>query len=380
MPLLAHALGQCQYSLQKVRRIVRQSLQTAILLCLPAWLVMWNCDRVLLALGQSGELAELSTTMMRSFQWGLLPYLGFTALRSFLAAIERPLWTVLVIVGAVFFNAVIGWILIFGHAGLPALGLRGAGIAGALTNFFMFFSLVLILQFNKALNRYHLLRNFHYPDWKRLRTFWKIGLPVGTIQVIDTSIFYTATNVMGWIGVDTLAAHALVHQITSAFISIPVGLSQAGTIRVGRAFGAGQMNGARFAGWSLYLFCCVVMFIPAILFLFAPEMLVSVFVDTSRPKNAALVAIAVNLLAVGAIFVIVDGLQFAAIAALRGLQDTFVPLMLAIVAYWGIGLPIGVALAFWFDFGGIGIWLGLTTALLVVGCFATLRWVKLVYR
>jgi MATE family multidrug resistance protein len=156
---------------------------------------------------------------------------------------------------------------------------------------------------------------------------------------------------------------------------VPLGLNQAVTIRVGRAFGAGDVSGITRAGWTAYALGILFMSMAAMVMLFAPRLIVSVFLDLSDPVNSAVVALAVSFLAFAGFFQVFDGAQTIGSGMLRGLHDTRVPMVFAAIGYWGIGLPLGVVLGFATPLAGAGIWIGLAAGLAAVASLMTARWV-----
>jgi MATE family multidrug resistance protein len=189
------------------------------------------------------------------------------------------------------------------------------------------------------------------------------------------TIFNAAVFMMGRIGTAELAAHSIAIQIASATFMVPVGLSQAATVRVGRALGAGDRDGITRAGWTAFALGVGFMAITCVIMMTTPTLLVSAFIDIANPANAAVVAAATSFLFVAGVFQIVDGAQSVAAGALRGLQDTRVPMLYAAFGYWLLGFPLCLALGFWFGFGGIGIWIALASSLAVVAIIMVHRWV-----
>ena len=377
MPMVARAIGQRHTSVREVRRTIRQGFWSAVLISIPAWILLWNVQHVLILLGQSPVLSARSAELMHMLQWSLLPYLCYIVLSAFLAALKRPVWSFLVIAIATIFNAVAAWSLIFGKLGLPAFGVAGAGIASSLASLLMFTSLATIIRLRRRFRRYHLLGNLWLPDWPRLAAFWQLGLPMGITAAIGNTFFYASAIMMGWIGLSNLAAHAIVLQIESFFFMVPIGLSQAATVRVGLASGMADSYGVKWAGWTPYALGAGFMSLASLPLLIAPRFLLGIFVKTDLPANAQVVGIGTLLLACAALFQVVDGIQVISIGMLRGLHDTSVPMLLAAVGYWGMGLPLGAFLAFEAGFGGVGVWLGLSSGLAAVAILMTLRWMTL---
>jgi multidrug resistance protein, MATE family len=192
-----------------------------------------------------------------------------------------------------------------------------------------------------------------------------------------SAFFYASAIMMGWIGMSTLAAHAIVMQIESFFFMVPIGLSQAATVRVGLASGTADSYRVKWAGWTAYGLGAAFMSLASLPLLIAPRFLLAIFVNADLSANAQVVSIGTLLLACAALFQIVDGIQVISVGMLRGLHDTSVPMLLAAVGYWGIGLPLGAFLAFKADFSGVGVWLGLSSGLTAVAILMTLRWITL---
>lgn len=378
MPLLAKLAGQRQSSAAAVRDVVRQGLWSVALFCLPCWGLLWHAESVFVVLGQPAAIAHRSVDMMRALQWGMAPFLGYVVLRSFFATQERLRWTLLVAGLGVAFNAVAAGGLIFGLWGLPALGIAGAGLATSLTNLFMFGALLAVAAHHKRLRQYGLHTDLRFPGHRGMTSFWRLGLPMGITQILDSSIFYAASNMMGWLGAEALAAHSINLQIMNMLTTISVGLGQAATVRVGQAFGAGSPQGMFRASLAAYLVTAVLMAAASLVLLTYPGMLLAIFIDLADPANAPVVKVGLGLLAIGAVFVIADGLQFIGLGVLRGLHDTAMPMVIGLVGGWVVGLPLGAFLAFTLGLGAAGIWLGLAAGLGAVAILFAIRCVTLV--
>lgn len=375
-PLTAEELGRKRHSVREVRRTVRQGFWAAVTVAVPIWIVSWYGEALLLAMGQEPRLAHEAGQYMRALQWSLLPFLLYLVLRSFLAALERPGWPLIIGVIAVPVNLGAAYCFMFGKLGMPHLGLIGAGVGTVLSSTFMFAALALVVVLDPKLKRYHLFGRFWRPDWPRYKTLWRIGVPIGLTLAFEVTIFNAAALFMGRIGANELAAHAIALQIASLCFMVPFGLSQAATVRVGLAYGARDSDGVTRAGWTAFVLAASFMFVTASFMLFTPHLLLSAFLDMGDPKNAPVIGFAVSFLVMAAIFQLADASQAVGAGMLRGLQDTRVPMIYAAVGYWGIGLPLGVGLAFGTSLRGIGIWIGLATGLAVVASLMLWRWVR----
>jgi MATE family multidrug resistance protein len=276
---------------------------------------------------------------------------------------------------AILFNIAANWVLVFGHLGFPALGLRGSGLATTLSNTFLFVGLALVVTCERKFRRYHLFGRWWRPDWPRLKTLWRIGLPIGAALAFEITVFNAAVFLMGQFGTAAIAAHAIAIQIASVSFMVPMGLAQAATVRVGRAYGAGDMAGVTRAGWTAFALAIAFMSTTSVLLITAPQFLIAAFIDIADPANAPVVALAVSFLMCAAVFQIADGAQVVGAGMLRGLQDTRVPMIYAGLGYWGFGMSLSLLFAFKLGFGGVGIWIGLASGLVAVAILMIRRWI-----
>ena len=375
-PMMAQARGARRHWVRDVRRTFRQGLWACALLCLPLWAVLWNAEALLLAMGQDPVLAAMAHLYVMPLMWGLLPGLWFTVLRCFVSVLERPRSALWVAIAAVLLNALLDWMLMFGNWGAPDLGLAGAGIASSLVSAFSFLALAGLVFFDRQYRRFHLFGRFWHADWSRFAEVWRIGLPIAATMALEVTVFNASAFIMGLFGAAPLAAHAIALQVASITLMVPLGLAQATTVRVGLFAGARDPDGVRRAGWTGIGLATGFMAMSACVMLTLPGLLVAPFLNLSAPGADEVVALAAVFLAFAGIFQIADGIQVAAVGALRGLKDTRVPMILAAIGYWGIGMPMALGLAFWADMGGRGLWAGLAIGLAVVAVLLALRFAR----
>ncbi|PRD45228.1 MATE family efflux transporter [Phyllobacterium phragmitis] len=374
-PMLARELGANRHSVREIRRTVRQGLWVALFVSVPLWFMLWHAEAILLLMGQRPDLAHQAGRYMQTLQWSLFPFYGYIVLRSFISAFERPGWAMIVVTFAVPFNALANWCLMFGKLGFPALGVVGSGLATTLSSSLMFTGLAIVVLREKQFRRYRLFGRFWRSDWPRFRQILRLGLPIAAIIVFEVSVFNGAALLMGLIGASSLAAHAIAIQICSLTFMVPLGFGQAATVRVGRFLGAGNKEGVRRAGWTAYALGIGFMMLAALVMVLVPRLLISAFIDVHAPQNAEVIAHAVTFLAFAALFQIADGAQAVGSGMLRGLHDTTIPMIYAAIGYWGIGVPLGIYLAFWMGLNGAGIWMGLFIGLAIVAALLLWRWV-----
>ncbi|TMJ15068.1 MAG: MATE family efflux transporter [Alphaproteobacteria bacterium] len=375
-PMMARELGARRHSVRDVRRTVRQAMWSAAAMVVPVWLVLWHTKPILLAIGQDPVLAAGAERFVRALMWGMLPALWYLVLRSFVSALEKPVWSLVVAAAGVLFNAVLNYSLIFGKLGFPALGLMGAGIGSTAANSFMFVAMALVVSVHPRFRRYRLFGRFWRADWERFRQVWRLGLPIAVTLALEITIFNTAVFLMGLIGAASIAAHAVALQIAAFTFMVPLGLSQAVTVRVGLAYGRRDREGIARAGWTAFTLGVSFMALMALVMLAMPHRLVTLFLDPADPANTHVISLAVSFLFVAALFQVFDGAQSVGAGMLRGLHDTKVPMAYAALGYWVIGLLTAVGLAFGLHWDGVGIWVGLATGLAVVSALMLGRWIR----
>ena len=375
-PLLSRRIGAMPHSVRDVRRTVRQTMWAAVTLAVPVMLLLWHAQGLLILLGQDPILAAQAASFVRALEWGFVPALFYLVLRAYVAALERPAWSLLIGVFGVLFNACLNYSLIFGAMGLPRLGLVGAGIGSAITQTMMFTGLAIVINRHPRFRRYRLFGHFWRADWPRYGAVWRLGAPIAMTLGLEVTIFNAAVFLMGLVGTAALAAHAVAIQIASFTFMVPLGLSQAATVRVGLALGRRDAAAIARAGWTAWVLGVGFMTMTACLLWTIPRPIVGLFLDTRDPADAEVVRLAIAFLGIAALFQIVDGAQAVGAGMLRGLHDTKMPMLFAAFGYWVVGLGIALWLGFHLGWGGIGIWIGLASGLAVVAVLMLLRWLR----
>ncbi|MCH2546445.1 MAG: MATE family efflux transporter [Alphaproteobacteria bacterium] len=361
-PLVAQAIGRRNF--RQVRRATRQGLWVALILSAMLIPFLWHIKAMLLLLGQNPEAADMAESYAHYAVWSYIPMLLFTVFRCFLSSHSNTsviLWITLMGVAA---NALGNYALMFGNWGLPRMELEGAGITTTVVNFLMLGMIAYyVLKHHRRYRRYHLLGRFWRPDWSKFREIWRVGTPIGLMYMIEVGLFATAAILMGWLGTDELAAHAVALQCAAIAFMIPLGLSQATTVRVGMAFGQHNRPAIRIAGWVSVVVGIGFMCVTCLLFWLLPEHIIGLFLDPEKPANQRPYRLAIGFLGVAALFQLADGAQVVSAAALRGLNDTAMPMIIALLCYWGIGFPVAYYCGFILQLGGQGIWYGLAAGL-----------------
>ena len=370
LPMVAKSVAEDDW--QSARRATRMGLWVSTLAAALLFLPMWYARPLLEAMGQDPVVAQGAQDYLRIAGFGLWPALWGLVLRSYLSALEHAgivLWVSLFVLVA---NALINYALIFGNWGLPELGLQGAAIASVISQMLALLGFVIYIQ-----------RNF--PEQQMFARFWRfdgsaalavtrLAVPISATALAESGLFAASAFMMGWLGHLELAAHGIVLQLAALSFMVHMGLSQAGTVRVGKAFARQDWPSVRRTAWVTMGLSSVAAVVAIFFFLTTPQFLIRAFLDPQDPLTPEILRIGTLLLMLAALFQFVDAAQVVALSLLRGLQDTKVPMWIAAISYWLIGLPVSYILGFWFAFQEAGIWMGLVFGL---GCAALLLWWRL---
>ena len=369
MPLVASAAG--TEDDRQVRRFTRMGLWLSVaygIAVLPAFLYFETFFRTI---GQADDISRLGGQYMAYAGMGILPGLIVMVMRSYLSALELTRIVLIATLATFVLNILINYALIFGNWGFPELGVVGAAIASVIGNIF---GVVILVSYALVKTpEYTLFKNFWRPDWEAMSRVFHLGWPIGITLLSEVGLFAVASVMMGWVGTIALAAHGIALQIASITFMIHLGLSQAITVRAGRAWGRSDPATLRLACQAALALSAAAVFVTVLVFLLMPEPLVGAFIDPDDPNRIEILAAGTVLLAVAALFQTVDAGQVMALGMLRGVQDTRVPMILAAFSYWGVGIPTGYVLGFVFGLNGVGIWLGLSVGLAVAGVLLQMR-------
>jgi putative efflux protein, MATE family len=351
----------------QVRRDTRMGMWLSILFGLAMLPVFWNSAAILRALGQQPGIAVLAQDYLRILGFGLAPALVMMVIRAYLSAQERTAVLLWITLAAVAVNAGLNWLFIFGNWGVPEMGVRGAALASLLVNLITLLAQAIYATRARGLEHVQLFQRFWRPDWEAFWAVARVGLPVGLTAVAEGSMFQASALMMGWIGTVELAAHGIALQIASIVFMVHMGLSNAATVRAGRAHGARDVRLLRDGALVSVTLSLGVGLLTVLAFVFAGKWLTELFLDEANPASAEIVTYGVRFLMVAGLFQLFDLMQVMALGLLRGVQDTRVPMWMAGLSYWLIGIPASYLLAFVLGYGGVGLWFGLVLGLASAG-------------
>lgn len=365
-PLVAQAFGAGR--MDEARRWLHHGLALGLAVSVLLMLLLGLGPQLLAMAGVHPEVLPTAAAYLNTLTWSLPPLLVFSASRRYLQALGlvRPVMVALVSANAV--NAFADWVLINGLWGAPRLGVVGAGWATLVSRVYM---AVLLL----AVIHSHVEGDARGPhggwrlDTSRTWRLVRLGLPAAAQISLEVGSFSLATMLASRLAPASLAAHQIALNLWSLVFMVPLGVASAAAVLVGHGVGRGSAAEARNAGWSALGVAAVFMITAGLLFLAVPGLLMRAFTS-----DAAVVQIGRRLLMVCAVFQLFDGMQVVATGALRGLGETRSPMVWNFAGHWCFGLPLGYYLAFGRGWDVVGLWMGLSSGLLLVGGVLVWTW------
>ncbi|MEQ8859537.1 MAG: MATE family efflux transporter [Pseudomonadales bacterium] len=332
-----------------------------------------NAEALYRFIGVDPLAVPIASAYLQALSWGTLPLLGYFALRYLCEGSSWTLPAMIVAFVGLLLKIPLNYLFIHGGGGVPAMGGVGCGWSSALV-MWLEFAVLAVVVMRSRMRTTGLFARASWPDFRQILRLVKLGGPIGLTTFLEFSMFSIVTLLVGRLGVDAVAAHQIATSVGGLAFMIPMALGMAVAIRVGFNTGAGDLAGARRSGWiALAMSLAFALVAATLLFLFRGP-IVGLY-----SNDPAVLAVAVQLMVFVAVYQFVDDTQVTALGALRGFKDTRMPMLIALVAYWTVGLPVGVVLGFgWIDwpaFSGVrGFWVGLSAGLCVAAVVLTARY------
>lgn len=356
----------------KLQRFAVSSLTTGIFSGLLLMLVCFGVIPFLHFFNPDKELVELAKPYYLLIAISIFPALVFNALKQLADGMEilRPgLWIGIASIGLnIFYN----WIFMYGKFGAPELGLTGAGVGTLLARISMVLMFLLVYRFHPQLKKLLSLKGYLKKiQGELILRLLRLGVPSGFQYVFEAGAFAGSSILIGWIGHKEMAAHLIALNLASLTYMASLGLSGAGTILVGHAYGAKDPARMKRHANAVMLLGVLIMIVCSLAFVLFNQQLPLLYI-----KDVEVQQIAARLMFIAAIFQFSDSIQCIAGGLLRGLEDAKIPTLLILVAYWVIGLPIGYGLAFHTSLGVDGIWYGFVAGLTASASLLTVRFYR----
>ena len=330
---------------------------------------IWFMPHFLRAMHVDPALMHETIPYSNALTYGLFPLLLYFAVRRCLQAMNMVRPVAFALVTANIINALGNWILIYGKWGAPAMGTVGSGWSTAIARVYMAAVLIGYLFWYDHKHRTELLKTPVDIDLKRIKQLIALGIPAAMQFTLESGVFATVTTLIAKLGPVPLATHQIALNTVAFTYMVPLGIASAAAVRVGQALGRHDPHGAGVAGGTAITIGAAFMSVASVVLLVVPRWIARIYtVDEVIIRSAS------TLLAAGAAFQLFDGIQSVATGALRGAGDTRTPMLCHFTAYWIIGLPLGAWLCFRRGWGALGLWVGLSLALILIGIVLLVVW------
>ena len=342
-----------------VRSAVEQGMIVATLCSIPVMLAVWYLGPALQHAGQDPDVIRLIKDYSRPLALSVLPALWFVVLRNFVTALEKAGGIMAITVAALVLNLGLNYTLVYGHFGVPAMGVVGAAIGTTIVTWLMFLVLAVNVKYSAQLERYrpHIIpRSIDLTVCKEILV---LGIPITGSQMLGGAMFTVAAIVVGTISAEILAAQMIVYSVLYVGLSMAVAFGDAVRVRVAYGIGKQSVAAARQSSSIAAVLSTIVILGATLILWLVPEQLAGIFLDTSEAANAGVLAIAVSLSVYAGFFHLIDGIMIVFSNALRGLRDTKSPFWILLFGYWVVGLGLGTWLCLVSGYGAAGLWVGL---------------------
>jgi MATE family multidrug resistance protein len=354
---------------------VRQGLWLSQAVALVSFVAVRSCSPVLRWMQIDPAIVPTAAGFLNAISWGIPASCAFTVLRGYSEALSKTRPVLAISLVGLIANIGGNFVFMHGRLGMPRLGAVGTGVASACVLWTMLLSLAIWIACDRYYRQFPIFGRWEWPNWSPIARLLKLGSPIGVCFFLECSLFTAVSLLMGRLGTEVVAGHQVALNVASVTFMVPLGLSLAVTVRVGHAMGRGAPHDARRSGLVGAGLAVAFMSITALIMATFPHLIAAIYTE-----DEAVHGIAVRLLFMAAIFQIFDGLQVASAGALRGLKDTAMPMLITLVAYWGLGLPLGVWMGLVLDGGPQALWIGLIAGLIAAAVLLNTRFVLLTRR
>lgn len=342
----------------EIAPLFRQALWLALALGLLLWGLMSLFPLALDLIGIAPDIRPGATDFIHGIRWGVLALTLYLAMRYLCDGLHWSLPTMLFGLGGLLVLAPLGWAMAFGRWGFPEMGAGGLGFASSAMMWAQMIGFAIYLATSKRFADLNLFGRFDLPSWPELGSLLKTGLPIGVTVAMEGSLFIVTALLIGRLGEVPAAAHQIAINVATLCFMIPFGIAEATTVRVGNALGRGDRSGLLRAAKAGLVLVLGTQLVSGLLMVLGHD-----FIASQYTGDVVVASLAGSLLLYAAAFQFPDGIQVLSGGALRGLKDTRVPMLLAALAYWGIGMPLGAGLGLGLGWGPKGMWIGLIAGL-----------------
>ena len=355
----------------EIAPLFRQALWLAAMLGVVLFAFLSVVTLALEPMGIAPEIRPGAIAFLHGIRWGVPALTLYLCMRYLSDGLHWTLPTMVLGFGGLIVLVPMGYALTWGVGPLPEMGAGGLGIASAAMMWAQAIAFALYLRRSKRFASLGQFSHFETPRWPILRNLLATGLPIGVTVLMEGSLFIVTALLIGRLGGVEAAAHQIAINVASLCFMIPFGLAEATTVRVGHALGRGDRDALRRAAFAGFALMFATQAASAVLLLAGNDAIAGLYT-----ADAAVAALAATLLLYAAAFQFPDGVQVLSAGALRGLRDTRRPMLLAAIAYWVVGMPLGAGLGLGLGWGPQGMWMGLIVGLTVAALLLSTRFLR----
>ena len=345
---------------EQITSLLTNGLVFTALMSVLSLAILAPCIGVLDLFGQEPEVTACARPYYILIVLSIVPFLLFTFSKQFLEGLGNTTIAMLITIGCNLLNILLNWVLIFGHWGFEAMGAEGAGWATLIARCLMPVCFFIAMVSKTEWRRYIASMRWFLITRREVENLITIGFPIGLQSFAEAFLFTASFVIIGWINKEALAAHHIANQMADLTFMLALGIGSATTIRVSHQMGKGDLQAVKMASRASVHLCLLMNTIGAAIMIFGRNTIPYIF--TSDPE---VIPIASTLLVIAGTFQYADGLQCIGAAMLRGIQDVRVPMRIAMFAYIGVALPLGLALTFPMGLGAKGMWIAFVIALAI---------------
>ena len=346
----------------------RQAFWIALALAVPFWMLCYFSEPLLTWFKIDAAIVPAAVGYLRAVSWGAPALSMIFLLRFFSEGTGNTTPTMFYGVAGALLNIPLNYVLMFGKLGFPALGTVGCGYATSIVLWLQFLLLAVYIGMHRHYQPFALMSHLERPDWQKIWSLLKVGIPIAVAIFIEGSLFVGAALLIGRLGPAAAASHLIAINFSALMFMIPIGLSSAVSIRIGNAIGRKEPEAARYAGLIGVVIILGFQTVSATAMFIFPELIVRLYTD-----DLVVGPLAVSLLLYAAIFQYPDGLQMVAAGALRGYKDTRMPVLYMVISFWIVGMTLGYYLTFQREMGPAGMWIGMIAGLTVASALMLRR-------
>lgn len=356
-PHVGQSFGKGEH--KEVSALLKNSLFLNFTASLILTLLMYLAGSYMDRMGQTDQVVALGGEYYYRLLYSMLPFLVFFGLRQFSEGIGITKYAMYITIVANVLNIILNWVLIYGHWGFEAMGVKGAATATLISRIVMMTSFLALFFKLKCYKKYLTNLTKSLIDKEIIKRVLKTSIPLSFQNLVEITAFSISAIMVGWLGEVSLASHQIAMSMSSFSFMLALGIGAAATIRVSHQYGYGDFKSMRIAGYAAIHLSVLLMSVAGVAYIIFRSYIPMIYTQDLSVRE-----LAATLLIVSALFQIFDAVQLASLACLRALADVKIPLFLSIFSYYLVCLPLGYLCGFVLEMGAVGVWIGLLLGLL----------------